>query len=76
MEEVRMTVSNEKVEKYESKKSNSTFIVRGTDKRAYLIAYGEAATKKKVIDECERIRKQGGDFMTVAWTARMLSNTF
>ena len=61
---------------YKSKKTASQFIARGEPNRAYLIVTGEAATVKKVVNEVDRIRRQGADFATVDWTARMLSNTF
>lgn len=61
---------------YKSKKTASQFIARGEPNRAYLIVTGEAATVGKVVNEVERIRRQGADFATVDWTARMLSNTF
>ena len=61
---------------YKSKKTASQFIARGEPNRAYLIVTGEAATVGKVVNEVDRIRKQGADFATVDWTARMLSNTF
>ena len=61
---------------YKSRKSESRFIVRGEPNRAYLTAEGEASRMAKVVKEVERIRKEGGDFATVDWTARMLSNTF
>lgn len=61
---------------YKSRKSASQFIVRGEPSRAYLIAEGEASTHGKVIKEIERIRREGGDFATVDWIARQLSNTY
>lgn len=61
---------------YKSKKSHSVFIVKGDKDRAYLIASGEAATLPKVLKAIERVRKEGGDFATVDWTARQLSNTY
>lgn len=61
---------------HKSTKSNSEFTVSGEKDRAYLVVSGEAATKPKVIKEIERIRREGADFATVDWTARMLANTF
>lgn len=61
---------------YNSTKTRSTFIARGDKERAYLIVNGEASTNSKVIKEIERVRKEGGSFDTVAWTARMLANTY
>lgn len=61
---------------YKSRKSNSEFIVRGEPGRAYLIANGEASTTSKVLKEIERIRREGSDFATVDWIARMMSNTY
>lgn len=61
---------------YKSNKSNSQFVVRGEPGRAYLVVNGEASTKAKVIKEVDRIRREGGDFATVDWIARMMSNTY
>ena len=58
------------------KKTRSTFIAKGTKERAYLIVTGEASTNRKVLKEIERVRTGGGDFDTVAWTARKLANEF
>lgn len=43
---------------------------------AYLVVSGEAATMPKVLKEIERIRREGSDFATVAWVARMFANTY
>ena len=61
---------------YRSRKSESSFIVRGEPGRAYLIATGEASTKAKVLKEIDRIRREGSDFATVDWIARQMSNTY
>ena len=61
---------------YKSRKSNSVFIASGEKDRAYLIVTGEAATLPKVLKAIERIRREGGDFATVDWEARLLSNTY
>ncbi len=61
---------------YESTKSNSRFIVKGEPNRAYLAAEGEASTNAKVLKECERVRREGGNFATVEWIARQLSRTY
>lgn len=58
------------------KRTNSTFIAKGTKERAYLIVTGEASTNRRVLKEIERVRTGGGDFDTVAWKARMLANEF
>ena len=60
---------------HKSVKSDSEFIVRGEPNRGYLLASGVASTNPKVIKEIERIRREGGDFATVDWIARQLSNT-
>ena len=57
-------------------KTGSVFIAKGTKERAYLIVTGEASTNRRVLKEIERVRTGGGDFDTVAWTARMLANEF
>ena len=61
---------------YKSKKSSSEFIARGDTGRAYLVVNGEASTKAKVQKEIERIRREGSDFTTVDYIARMFSNTY
>ena len=61
---------------YESTKSNSRFIVKGEPNRAYLAAEGEAFTNAKVLKECERVRREGGNFSTVEWIARQLARTY
>ena len=60
----------------ESTKSNSRFIVKGEPNRAYLAAEREASTNAKVLKECERVRREGGNFATVEWIARQLSRTY
>ena len=57
-------------------KTGSVFIAKGTKERAYLIVTGEASTNRRVLKEIELVRTGGGDFDTVAWTARMLANEF
>ena len=52
------------------------FIVKGEPNRAYLAAEGEASTNAKVLKECERVRREGGNFATVEWIARQLSRTY
>lgn len=61
---------------YHSTKSNSRFVVKGEPGRAYLAAEGEAATNAKVLKECERIRREGGNFATVEWIARQMARTY
>ena len=61
---------------YKSKKSKSEFIARGDTSRAYLVVTGEAGTKAKVQKEIERIRREGSDFMTVDYIARMMASTY
>lgn len=71
-----MDKDEKKSEEFSGKRTASKFIVQGTDERAFLVVTGEAATKRDVIKECEKIRIGGGDFSTVAWTARMLANRY
>lgn len=61
---------------YKSRKSNSVFTVAGEPKRAFLTVTGEASTNSKVQKEVLRIRREGADFASADWTARMLANTF
>ena len=61
---------------FESKKSASTFVVSGDERRAYIQATGQAATNPKVKAEIDRVRKGGCDMATAEWTARMLANTY
>ena len=61
-------------EEHRGKRTRSVFIAKGTKERAFLIVTGEAATLPKVIKEIARVRTGGGDFNTVAWTARKLAN--
>lgn len=58
------------------RRTRSTFVAKGTKERAYLIVTGEASTNRRVLKEIEWVRTGGGDFDTVAWTARMLANEF
>lgn len=61
---------------YRSAKSDSRFIVRGEQNRAYLIVSGEAATNTKVQRECERIRRGGATFEMACWIAREFARTY
>ena len=61
---------------YKSKKSRSTFIVKGETNRAWLAAEGEAALNFKVRRQIEQVRRGGYDFATVDFMARQLANTF
>lgn len=64
------------INEYKSIKSESTFTVTGTDERAFIICYGEAASNPKVQAEILRIRNSGCDFATAARTAWMLAITY
>lgn len=61
---------------YRSAKSDSRFIVRGEQNRAYLLVSGEASTNSKVLRECERIRRGGASFEMACWVAREFARTY
>lgn len=65
-----------KTEEFTSAKSKSVFTVAGEEDRAYLSVSGEASNNAKVQKEVLRIRREGGNFKTVAYVARQLSHTF
>lgn len=67
---------NEKTITYKSAKSRSEYTVTESNGRAYLAVSGESSTNAKVLKQIADVRKGGGNFDTVAWIARQLSQTF
>lgn len=64
------------IQRYNSRKSNTVYIVSEEFGKHYLQAQGEMANNPKVIKQIADVRKSNYDSATTLWIARQLSNTF
>lgn len=64
------------IERYKSRKSNTSYIVSEDNGKVYLQAEGEMSNNPKVLKQIADVRSSKYDSATALWIARQLSNTY
>ena len=66
----------QEIERYRSRKSNTTFVVSEEGGKTYIVAEGEKSSDTKVLKQINDVRRGSYDRATTLWIARQMSNTF